>query len=125
MPLYPLPPIPPIPYSIFHIPGLLRTEEMFLGPDRIGHFRVAILSDNKAARQASLDALLPLQMQDFVGIFRAMGHRQVLCLMLGAWRPVHYSVPLAWCSIVHICHVQCTAYVCALALSCPLSIRTY
>mmetsp|Transcript_29709 Transcript_29709/g.63926 ORF Transcript_29709/g.63926 Transcript_29709/m.63926 type:complete len:380 (-) Transcript_29709:251-1390(-) len=57
--------------------GLLRTEEMFLGPDRIDHFRCVILSDNKHAIQASLDALLPLQKQDFVDIFHTMGHREV------------------------------------------------
>jgi len=57
--------------------GLLRTEEMFLGPDRIDHFRCVILSDDLAVRQAGLDALLPLQTQDFVKIFRTMGRRQV------------------------------------------------
>jgi hypothetical protein len=81
---------------------------MFLGPDRIGHFRIAILSDNMVARQASLDALLPMQMQDFVEIFRAMGRRQVcvcVCLVLGCGVPLYsiscilYSVPFAWCSL--------------------------
>mmetsp|Transcript_15029 Transcript_15029/g.33817 ORF Transcript_15029/g.33817 Transcript_15029/m.33817 type:complete len:657 (+) Transcript_15029:1732-3702(+) len=71
--------------------GLLRTEEMFLGPDRIDHFRCVILSDDLAVRQAGLDALLPLQTQDFVKIFRTMGRRQV-CIRLLDY-PLHAFVP--------------------------------
>ena len=51
--------------------GLCRTEHMFLGERRqlVEHL---ILADTDDERQAALDALLPLQRDDFVEIFDAM-----------------------------------------------------
>ena len=55
--------------------GLCRTEHMFLGSERVDLVRRMILADDEEARRQALDRLLPLQRQDFVGIFRAMAGR--------------------------------------------------
>ncbi len=51
--------------------GLCRTEHMFLGERRVLVERV-VLSRTDDERQAALDALLPVQTQDFIEIFEAM-----------------------------------------------------
>ncbi|MGZ4640286.1 MAG: pyruvate, phosphate dikinase, partial [Actinomycetes bacterium] len=51
--------------------GLCRTEHMFLG-ERRQFVEDLILAEGDAQRQAALDALAPLQREDFVGIFTAM-----------------------------------------------------
>jgi hypothetical protein len=55
--------------------GLCRTEHMFFGGDRITAVREMILGDTVEAREKALAKLLPMQREDFVGIFRAMGPR--------------------------------------------------
>ncbi len=52
--------------------GLCRTEHMFFGADKILAVRQMILSDSKIERQRALAKILPMQKEDFVGIFRAM-----------------------------------------------------
>ncbi len=52
--------------------GLCRTEHMFFGGDRIMSVRKMILSENEKDRKAALNELLPLQREDFEGIFEAM-----------------------------------------------------
>ena len=51
--------------------GLCRTEHMFLG-DRVPFVQDMILAENEEQRDAALAILLPLQRDDFVGIFKAM-----------------------------------------------------
>ncbi len=51
--------------------GLCRTEHQFLGERRTYVERLVLASDD-AARQEALDALLPLQRDDFVGLLDAM-----------------------------------------------------
>ena len=51
--------------------GLCRTEHMFLG-DRVPAVQDMILAENDELREAALAKLLPLQRNDFVGIFKAM-----------------------------------------------------
>ena len=51
--------------------GLCRTEHMFLGERRVLVERVILASDDDE-RQAALDALLPLQRQDFTDLLAAM-----------------------------------------------------
>ncbi len=51
--------------------GLCRTEHMFLGERRVLVEHV-VLSRTEGERQAALDALLPVQTQDFIEIFEAM-----------------------------------------------------
>jgi pyruvate, orthophosphate dikinase len=52
--------------------GLCRTEHMFFGEGRIPIVQKMILADNEADRRKALDELLPLQRDDFYGVFKAM-----------------------------------------------------
>ena len=52
--------------------GLCRTEHMFFGGDRIMSVRKMIVSDTVEDRKAALAELLPLQREDFTGIFEVM-----------------------------------------------------
>jgi pyruvate,orthophosphate dikinase len=52
--------------------GLCRTEHMFFGEGRIPIVQEMILADNEADRRKALDKLLPLQRDDFYGVFKAM-----------------------------------------------------
>ncbi len=52
--------------------GLCRTEHMFFGEGRIPIVQKMILADNEADRRKALDELLPLQREDFYGVFKAM-----------------------------------------------------
>jgi pyruvate,orthophosphate dikinase len=52
--------------------GLCRTEHMFFGEGRIPIVQRMILADNEADRRKALDQLLPLQRDDFYGVFKAM-----------------------------------------------------
>ncbi len=52
--------------------GLCRTEHMFFGGDRIMAVRKMIVSDTVEERKAALAELLPLQREDFAGIFETM-----------------------------------------------------
>src|SRR5262249_16947666 len=52
--------------------GLCRTEHMFFGERRIPIVQQMILADNAADRRKALDELLPLQREDFYGVFKGM-----------------------------------------------------
>ncbi len=52
--------------------GLCRTEHMFFGGDRIMSVRKMIVSDTLEDRKSALGELLPLQREDFAGIFEVM-----------------------------------------------------
>ena len=55
--------------------GLCRTEHMFFGEGRIPIVQRMILADNEADRRAALAELLPMQREDFYGVFKGMkGH---------------------------------------------------
>ena len=71
--------------------GLCRTEHMFFEGERIMTVRQMILADDKEAREAALATLLPMQRDDFVGIFRAMGDRPVTIRTLDP--PLHEFLP--------------------------------
>jgi pyruvate,orthophosphate dikinase len=71
--------------------GLCRTEHMFFGEDRIAAVRRMILADNDRQRQAALDELLPLQREDFIGIFTAMDGLPVTIRLLDP--PLHEFLP--------------------------------
>ena len=70
--------------------GLCRTEHMFLG-DRRRHVERLILADDAEERERALDALLPLQREDFVGIFGAMDGLPVTVRLLDP--PLHEFLP--------------------------------
>jgi pyruvate,orthophosphate dikinase len=71
--------------------GLCRTEHMFFGEDRIAAVRRMILADSERQLQAALDELLPLQRDDFVGIFEAMDGLPVTIRLLDP--PLHEFLP--------------------------------
>jgi len=52
--------------------GLCRTEHMFFSGDRIVYMREMILAGDRKSREKALSKLLPLQRDDFVGIYEAM-----------------------------------------------------
>ena len=52
--------------------GLCRTEHMFFGSDRIFAFRQMIVARTEEARRAALAKILPIQQEDFEGLFRSM-----------------------------------------------------
>ena len=71
--------------------GLCRTEHMFFGGDRIDAVREMILADDEAGRRKALDTLLPMQREDFEGIFRAMDGLPVTIRTLDP--PLHEFLP--------------------------------
>jgi pyruvate,orthophosphate dikinase len=73
--------------------GLCRTEHMFLGSERVQIVRDMILAEDEHARSAALNRLLPLQREDFVGIFRAMEGRPVTIRLIDP--PLHEFLPHA------------------------------
>ena len=70
--------------------GLTRTEHMFFG-DRIWAMREMIMADSLSGRKAALEKLLPMQREDFYGIFQAMGSRPVTIRLLDP--PLHEFLP--------------------------------
>ncbi len=70
--------------------GLCRTEHMFLG-DRRQLVEDLILAESDDERQAALDALEPLQKEDFVGIFTAMDGLPVTVRLIDP--PLHEFLP--------------------------------
>ncbi len=71
--------------------GLCRTEHMFLGSERVPLVRNMILADDEPTREAALAKLLPMQREDFVGIFKAMGGRPVTVRLIDP--PLHEFLP--------------------------------
>ena len=70
--------------------GLCRTEHMFLG-DRRALVERLILADTDQERDEALAALLPLQREDFTGIFEAMDDLPVTVRLLDP--PLHEFLP--------------------------------
>ncbi|MFW6085425.1 MAG: pyruvate, phosphate dikinase, partial [Gemmatimonadota bacterium] len=71
--------------------GLCRTEHMFAGEERIDTVREMILASDAEGRQRALARLLPMQRDDFVGIFRAMDGLPVTIRLLDP--PLHEFLP--------------------------------
>ncbi|MFQ5787357.1 MAG: pyruvate, phosphate dikinase, partial [Thermodesulfobacteriota bacterium] len=71
--------------------GLCRTEHMFFQEDRIHLMQGMILSKNLKERQMYLDKLLPIQKEDFKGIFREMNGYPVTIRLLDP--PLHEFLP--------------------------------
>ncbi|GAA1543815.1 pyruvate, phosphate dikinase [Actinomadura kijaniata] len=70
--------------------GLCRTEHMFLG-DRRRLVEKLVLAETDDERRAALEALEPLQKQDFVGIFEAMDGLPVTIRLIDP--PLHEFLP--------------------------------
>jgi pyruvate, orthophosphate dikinase len=71
--------------------GLCRTEHMFLGEERVAAVRTMIFADTAEEEHAAYDTLLPLQRDDFVGIFKAMDGKPVTVRLLDP--PLHEFLP--------------------------------
>jgi pyruvate, orthophosphate dikinase len=71
--------------------GLCRTEHMFFGEKKIPHMRAMILADNEKDRRAALKKLLPMQREDFIGVFKAMDGFPVTIRTLDP--PLHEFLP--------------------------------
>ena len=71
--------------------GLCRTEHMFFGEGRIPIVQRMIMADNEADRRAALDELLPLQREDFYGVFKVMAGRPVTIRLIDP--PLHEFLP--------------------------------
>jgi pyruvate,orthophosphate dikinase len=77
--------------------GLCRTEHMFFGPDRLPHVQRAISAESDQVRDSAIAALLPMQREDFEGIFEALGGRPVTIRLIDP--PLHEFLPsLATCA---------------------------
>ena len=72
--------------------GLCRTEHMFFDTEeRIRAIREMIVADTIGARKAALAKLLPIQREDFHGIFKAMNGLPVTIRLIDP--PLHEFVP--------------------------------
>jgi pyruvate, orthophosphate dikinase len=71
--------------------GLTRTEHMFFEVDRIKAMREMILADTAKGRKRALSQLLPMQRNDFEGIFEVMQGLPVTIRLLDP--PLHEFVP--------------------------------
>jgi pyruvate,orthophosphate dikinase len=71
--------------------GLCRTEHMFFGEGRIPIVQRMILADNEKDRRKALDELLPLQREDFYGVFKAMHGSPVTIRTIDP--PLHEFLP--------------------------------
>jgi len=71
--------------------GLCRTEHMFFEKDRIPKVRRMIVAKTKEQREAALEELLPLQKEDFKGLFRTMKGLPVTIRLIDP--PLHEFLP--------------------------------
>ncbi|SHI63069.1 pyruvate phosphate dikinase [Clostridium amylolyticum] len=71
--------------------GLCRTEHMFFAEDRIAAVREMIVAKNEEQRRKALAKLLPMQREDFVGLYEAMEYRPVTIRFLDP--PLHEFLP--------------------------------
>ncbi len=73
--------------------GLCRTERMFNAVERLPIVVEMIVAETPADRQVALNKLLPIQREDFAGIFKAMAPRPVTIRLLDP--PIHEFLPTA------------------------------
>jgi pyruvate,orthophosphate dikinase len=71
--------------------GLCRTEHMFFDESRIPAMREMIVSKDETSRRRALAKLLPMQREDFKGLYKAMGSRPVTIRFLDP--PLHEFLP--------------------------------
>jgi pyruvate, orthophosphate dikinase len=86
--------------------GLCRTEHMFFGEGRIQHVQQMILADNEADRRKALDQLLPMQRDDFYGVFKAMHGEPVTIRTIDP--PLHEFLPKREDLMVEIARLEAT-----------------
>src|SRR5208337_3429863 len=86
--------------------GLCRTEHMFFAEDRLPHMREMILANNEKDRRTALRKLLPMQRNDFIGIFRSMDGLPVTIRTIDP--PLHEFLPRREDLMVEIAKLEVT-----------------
>lgn len=71
--------------------GLCRTEHMFMSQDRLPAVQEMIMAGSLTEREQALAKLLPMQREDFIGIFEAMHGLPVTIRLLDP--PLHEFLP--------------------------------
>ena len=71
--------------------GLCRTEHMFFQAERLPHVQKLIMTNEPTERREALDALLPFQREDFIGLFEAMDGLPVIIRLIDP--PLHEFLP--------------------------------
>ena len=87
--------------------GLCRTEHMFFAEDRIQIMQKMILARKREEREKYLDQLLPLQKQDFIGLYREMKGYPVTIRLLDP--PLHEFLPKREDLMVEIAQLELTS----------------
>jgi len=87
--------------------GLCRTEHMFFAEDRIHIMQKMILARKREEREMYLDQLLPLQKQDFIGLYREMKGFPVTIRLLDP--PLHEFLPKREDLMVEIAQLELTS----------------
>ena len=86
--------------------GLCRTEHMFFGEGRIPIVQRMILAENEQDRRRALDELLPLQRDDFYGVFKGMHGCPVTIRTIDP--PLHEFLPKREDLMVEIAKLEAT-----------------
>ncbi|MDR3748023.1 MAG: pyruvate, phosphate dikinase [Acidobacteriota bacterium] len=86
--------------------GLCRTEHMFFAEDRLPHMRTMILANNEKDRRTALRKLLPMQRNDFIGVFRSMDGFPVTIRTIDP--PLHEFLPRREDLMVDIARLELT-----------------
>jgi pyruvate, orthophosphate dikinase len=86
--------------------GLCRTEHMFFAEDRIPIMQKMILSQTRVEREEYLEKLLPLQKEDFLGLYRKMEGYPVTIRLLDP--PLHEFLPRREALMVEIARLELT-----------------
>lgn len=71
--------------------GLCRTEHMFFKPERVAAMREMIIARDETGRRKAVAKLLPMQREDFIGIFKVMDGLPVIIRTLDP--PLHEFLP--------------------------------
>ena len=80
--------------------GLVRTEHMFFGKDRLPFMRHFIIADNNDDRAAALDHLIEFQRDDFYQIFKKLDGQSAVIRLLDP--PLHEFLPNSPADITHV-----------------------
>ena len=86
--------------------GLCRTEHMFFSEDRAPVMQAMILASTRKEREQYLEQLLPLQKQDFIGLYRELKGYPVTIRLLDP--PLHEFLPKREQLMVEIARAEAT-----------------
>ena len=87
--------------------GLCRTEHMFFDERARDAVVRMIMAETDEERQAALDEMLPIQEQDFEGVFEAMDGLPVIMRLIDP--PMHEFLPNREGLIEEVARLRCTA----------------